>query len=192
MIEWFSHPTHPGHFLELMPLVLVQFKTVQYELRSLGSYFVRAQRTKAPKSGSIGLRSIKTMSSKGFTMDFDERTDFGNLEPGIYNAVIHSADAEPGPTDIYLKLRFSVDNDKRNTQAWFNLSLANKALWRVRNLVRTLELTSGKAEYKDREEFVVTLQKMLIGQPVQIKIENEEFEGQIFDRVTKIMAPVTS
>ena len=126
-----------------------------------------------------------------FGMDFDERTDFGNLEPGTYDAVIHSADSEVGPAANYLKLRFALEDNTRNAQAWFNLSLANGALWRVRNLVRTLELIDGKVDYKSRKEFETKLQEMLIGQRVQIKVENEEFEGQVFDRVTKIMAPVT-
>jgi len=65
-------------------------------------------------------------------------------------------------------------------------------MWRVKNLVRTLELTDGKVEYKNRAEFEASLQEMLIGERVQIRVENEEFEGQVYDRVVKIMAPVTT
>ena len=127
-----------------------------------------------------------------FAIDYDERTEFPNLTPGIYDARIHSAESREGPAANYLALRFSLEDSELNTQAWFNLSLANGALWRVKNLVRTLELTDGKVSYKSREEFEAKLQEMLVGQRVQIRIENEEFEGQVFDRVVKIMAPVTA
>ena len=127
-----------------------------------------------------------------FNVDYDERTEFPILEPGVYAARIHSAESSIGPQANYLKLRFSLTNNELNTQAWFNLSLANGASWRVKNLVRELGLADGKITYKSRAEYEAKLAEMLIGQEVSITIATREFEGALFDEVTKIKRPTAN
>lgn len=123
-----------------------------------------------------------------FEIDYDEKTDFPNIEPGVHNAVIHSADKRIGVDSglPYLALRFSLVDSEINQQAWMNLSLADGALWKVRKTVTDLGLTDGEVEYDSREDFEAAVAKMLIGTEVVITVENEEFEKTLQDRVIKI------
>ena len=123
-----------------------------------------------------------------FKMDFDQRTPFPNIVPGMHNAVIHSALPEKGPQGNYLKLRFSLDDSELNQQAWLNLSLTKGAEWKVARTVRALGLTEGEVEYKNRTEYEAALSDMLTGVECVIEIEHEDYKGTTYDRVVDIQA----
>ena len=120
-----------------------------------------------------------------FSIDFD-RPDFPNIEPGVYDAVIHSAVPTKGPKGTYLKVRFALVDDEMNSQAWLNLSLADKALWRVSQIVRDLGIATGETKYKSRKEFETALVDMLTGVACRITVENEVYKKTLQDRVTKV------
>ena len=123
-----------------------------------------------------------------FKMDFDQRTPFPNIEPGIYDAVIHSAEPEEGPQGTYLKLRFSLVDNELNQQAWLNLSLAPKSEWKVARTVRALGLNEGIVEYKNQAEYELALSEMFVGAECRITIESEDYKKVTYDRVVNIQA----
>lgn len=121
-----------------------------------------------------------------FKVDYDERTEFPNLDPGRYDATIHSCRPEVGPKGNFLALRFSVENDELNRQAWLNLSLAPGALWKVTKTLKDLGLADGEREYKSRNEFETEVVEMLTGTPCRIEIAHEEYDEVLRDRVVRI------
>ena len=123
-----------------------------------------------------------------FKMDFDQRTPFPNIEPGSYDAVIHSAEPEDGPQGTFLKLRFSLVDSELNQQAWLNLSLAPNSSWKVARTVRALGLNAGEVEYKNRDEYEAALSEMLTGAECRITIESEDYKRVTYDRVIDIQA----
>ena len=124
----------------------------------------------------------------GFTVDFDATTAFPNVDPGKYDAVIHSAEPRSGSKGTYLAIRFSLIADELNRQVWHNLSLADGAMWKVSKTLKDLGLADGEASYESREEFETAVQAMLTGAECSITVENEAYEDTLQDRVVKIEA----
>ena len=124
----------------------------------------------------------------GFTVDFDATTAFPPVDPGKYDAVIHSANPEQGKQGTYLKIRFSLIADEMNRQVWHNLSLATGAQWKVNKTLTDLGLAKGENTFKSRAEYELAVQAMLTGAECSITVENEDYEGSVQDRVVKIEA----
>lgn len=121
-----------------------------------------------------------------FKVDYEDRTDFPNLDEGRYDATIHSVREEAGELGNYLAVRFSIVDDELNRQAWTNLSFAPKSLWKVTKTMNDLGLQSGEAEYKNQAEFETMVAETLPGTPCRITIEHEEFDSKLRDRVVAI------
>ena len=109
------------------------------------------------------------------TVDFSGVTERSTLAEGWYNANIVSVSREEGPKAPYLKVEFSVGS---STQ-YDNLSLSERAIWRLYKLLRVIGYEVSKTEME------IDLDA-LIGEALNIEIGHEDYEGRSVSRVIDV------
>lgn len=109
-------------------------------------------------------------------------SDVGLIPPGEYEATVESVTEEISKSSgkPTLKWVFTVDVDGSDRKIFYNTSLQPQALFKLRELLEAMGLeVSGKMEL-DLAEYR--------GLSLGVKIDSEEYEGKLRDRIVGVMA----
>lgn len=112
-------------------------------------------------------------------LDFSNVPSREPLEEGVYTLVIAKAEETQSSTgNPMLKVEYDVLGVEGNRKLWDNYVLIDKCLWKVQELFKALGLDTSAVVELDVQE--------LIGQQVQAKVVQEEYNGDTVNRVKKI------
>ena len=127
--------------------------------------------------------TVKPYATEG---DYMLNLDFSNvpsrepLEEGVYSLRIAKAEETESSTgNPMLKVEFDVMGVEGNRKLWDNFVLIDKCLWKVQELFKALGI--------DTEQVVTMDPQELIGQEVQAKVIQEDFNGDTVNRIKKIL-----
>lgn len=113
-------------------------------------------------------------------LDFSNVPSREPLEEGVYTLVIAKAEETTSSTgNPMLKVEYDVAGVEGNRKLWDNYVLIDKCLWKLQELFKALGLDSDGIVELDAQE--------LVGQQVQAKVIQEEYQGDIVNRVKKIL-----
>lgn len=102
------------------------------------------------------------------------------LEEGVYTLSIAKAEETQSSTgNPMLKLEYDVVGVDGNRKLWDNFVLIDKCLWKIQELLKALGIPTDSIVELDPQE--------LVGQQVQAKVVQEEYNGDIVNRVKKIL-----
>lgn len=118
--------------------------------------------------------------------DYMLNLDFSNvpsreaLEEGVYTLQISKAEETVSSTgNPMLKLEFDVMGVEGNRKLWDNFVLIDKCLFKLQELFKALGLDTDGIVEMDVQE--------LVGQQVQAKVIQEEYNGDTVNRIKKIL-----
>lgn len=112
-------------------------------------------------------------------LDFSNVPSREPLEEGVYSLVIAKAEETLSSTgNPMLKVEYDVMGVEGNRKLWDNYVLIDKCLWKVKELFEALGMDTNQIVEIDVQE--------LVGQQVQAKVVQEEYNGDIQNRVKKI------
>ena len=119
--------------------------------------------------------------------DEEDEQEFGPITPGWYTTRITDFEVREGKRAPYINWEFQIvqteDDPFHMRRVWCITSLAPQALFRFKNLVQA----SG---YQwDREQTLSEQLPALIGLFVDVKVENEEYAGELRNRITRFSKP---
>lgn len=130
-----------------------------------------------------GMGTVKPYATEG---DYMLNLDFSNvpsrepLEEGVYSLRIAKAEETESSTgNPMLKVEFDVMGVEGNRKLWDNFVLIDKCLWKVQELFKALGI--------DTEQVVTMDPQELIGQEVQAKVIQEDYNGDTVNRIKKIL-----
>jgi Protein of unknown function (DUF669) len=119
-------------------------------------------------------------------VDFTDVKDnqFEPLPEGTYSAEVLEVEQKMGKSSNkpYLNWQFKIDGGEHDgRRAFYMTSLSEKALWKLKQVLKNLGLdVDGQLDLDPAD---------LVGLPCVIKIEHEEYEGEMRDRVTDVYGP---
>ena len=126
--------------------------------------------------------TVKPYATEG---DYMLNLDFSNvpsrepLEEGVYTLSIAKVDETVSSTgNPMLKIEYDVMGVEGSRKLWDNYVLIDKCLWKVKELFEALGMDTSMVVELDVQE--------LVGQQVQAKVVQEEYNGDIQNRVKKI------
>lgn len=113
-------------------------------------------------------------------LDFSNVPSREPLEEGVYSLRIAKAEETVSSTgNPMLKVEYDVMGVEGNRKLWDNYVLIDKCLWKVQELFKALGIDTDQIVTMDPQE--------LIGMEVQAKVIQEEYQGDITNRVKKIL-----
>ena len=113
-------------------------------------------------------------------LDFSSVPSREPLEEGIYHLQIAKVEETTSSTgNPMLKVEFNVLGVDGNRKLWDNYVLIDKCLWKVRELFDALGIDTSALVEMDVNE--------LVGMEVQAKVIQETYNGDIMNRVKKIL-----
>lgn len=117
-------------------------------------------------------------------VNFSGVGEFKPLPEGMYLVSVQNIEQKTSTAGYpYLNWQFKViDGEHQNQMLWFITSLKDDALW---NLFNVLKAFGVKVQKKQMNLDT----KNLIGKVAQAVVHNETYEGQIQNRVTKLLPP---
>ena len=113
-------------------------------------------------------------------LDFSSVPSREPLEEGIYHLQIAKVEETNSSTgNPMLKVEFNVLGVDGNRKLWDNYVLIDKCLWKVKELFDALGIDTTELVEMDVTE--------LVGMEVQAKVIQETYNGDIMNRVKKVL-----
>ena len=113
-------------------------------------------------------------------LDFSSVPSREPLEEGVYHLQIAKVEETNSSTgNPMLKVEFNVLGVDGNRKLWDNYVLIDKCLWKVKELFDALGIDTSALVEMDVNE--------LVGLEVQAKVIQETYNGDIMNRVKKIL-----
>ena len=113
-------------------------------------------------------------------LDFSSVPSREPLEEGIYHLQIAKVEETNSSTgNPMLKVEYNVLGVEGNRKLWDNYVLIDKCLWKVKELFDALGIDTSALVEMDVNE--------LVGLEVQAKVIQETYNGDIMNRVKKVM-----
>ena len=113
-------------------------------------------------------------------LDFSSVPSREPLEEGIYHLQIAKVEETNSSTgNPMLKVEFNVLGVDGNRKLWDNYVLIDKCLWKVKELFDALGIDTSALVEMDVNE--------LVGLEVQAKVIQETYNGDIMNRVKKVL-----
>ena len=113
-------------------------------------------------------------------LDFSSVPSREPLEEGVYHLQIAKVEETNSSTgNPMLKVEFNVLGVEGNRKLWDNYVLIDKCLWKVKELFDALGIDTSALVEMDVNE--------LVGMEVQAKVIQETYNGDIMNRVKKIL-----
>ena len=113
-------------------------------------------------------------------LDFSNVPSREPLEEGVYTLMIAKAEETVSSSgNPMLKIEYDVVGVDGNRKLWDNYVLIDKCLWKVQELFKALGIPTDAIVEMDVQE--------LVGQQVQAKVIQEEYNGDMQNRVKKIL-----
>lgn len=114
-------------------------------------------------------------------LDFSNVPSREPLEEGVYTLRIAKAEETISSTgNPMLKIEYDVVGVEGNRKVWDNYVLIDKCLFKLQELFKALDIPTDSIVEMDVVE--------LIGSEVQAKIVQEEYNGDVVNRVKKILS----
>lgn len=125
----------------------------------------------------------KSLPSEGdpmLNLDFSSVPSREPLEEGVYSLTIAKAEETTSSTgNPMLKIEYDVNDVDGNRKLWDNYVLIDKCLWKLKELFQALGIDTSEIVEMDVTE--------LVGMQVNAKIIQETYQGEIVNRVKKIL-----
>ena len=113
-------------------------------------------------------------------LDFSSVPSREPLEEGVYHLQIAKVEETNSSTgNPMLKVEYNVLGVEGNRKLWDNYVLIDKCLWKVKELFDALGIDTSALVEMDVNE--------LVGMEVQAKVIQETYNGDIMNRVKKIL-----
>lgn len=113
-------------------------------------------------------------------LDFSSVPSREPLEEGVYHLQIAKVEETNSSTgNPMLKVEYDVLGVEGNRKLWDNYVLIDKCLWKVKELFDALGIDTSALVEMDVDE--------LVGMEVQAKVIQETYNGDIMNRVKKVM-----
>ena len=113
-------------------------------------------------------------------LDFSSVPDRTPLEEGIYTLQIAKVEeTESSNKNPMLKIEYDVISVEGGRKLWDNFVLIPAAMWKIKELLTALGMDTSELVEMDPQE--------LVGQVVQAKVIQETYNGDIVNRVKKIL-----
>ena len=113
-------------------------------------------------------------------LDFSSVPSREPLEKGVYHLQIAEVEETNSSTgNPMLKVEYNVLGVEGNRKLWDNYVLIDKCLWKVKELFDALGIDTSALVEMDVNE--------LVGLEVQAKVIQETYNGDIMNRVKKVM-----
>ena len=113
-------------------------------------------------------------------LDFSSIPSREPLEEGVYTLRIAKVEETTSSTgNPMLKVEFNVLGVDGNRKLWDNYVLIDKCLWKVKELFDALGIDTSALVEMDVNE--------LVGMEVQAKVIQETYNGDIMNRVKKVL-----
>lgn len=113
-------------------------------------------------------------------LDFSSVPSREPLEEGVYHLQIAKVEETTSSTgNPMLKVEYDVLGVEGNRKLWDNYVLIDKCLWKVKELFDALGIDTSVLVEMDVDE--------LVGLEVQAKVIQETYNGDIMNRVKKVM-----
>lgn len=113
-------------------------------------------------------------------LDFSSVPSREPLEEGIYTLRIAKVEETKSSSgNPMLKVEYDVLGVEGNRKLWDNYVLIDKCLWKVKELFDALGIDTSELVEMDVTE--------MIGMEVQAKVTQETYNGDIMNRVKKVM-----
>lgn len=113
-------------------------------------------------------------------LDFSSVPSREPLEEGVYHLQIAKVEETTSSTgNPMLKFEYDVLGVEGNRKLWDNYVLIDKCLWKVKELFNALGIDTSELVEMDVTE--------LVGLEVQAKVIQETYNGDIMNRVKKVM-----
>ena len=113
-------------------------------------------------------------------LDFSSVPSREPLEEGVYHLRIAKVEETVSSTgNPMLKVEYDVMDVSGNRKLWDNYVLIDKCLWKVKELFDALGIDTSALVEMDVDE--------LVGLEVQAKVIQETYNGDIMNRVKKVM-----
>ena len=114
------------------------------------------------------------------TLDFSSVPSREPLEEGVYHLQIAKVEETNSSTgNPMLKVEYNVLGVEGNRKLWDNYVLIDKCLWKVKELFDALGIDTSELVEMDISE--------MVGLEVQAKVIQETYNGDIMNRVKKIL-----
>ena len=115
-----------------------------------------------------------------FNLDFSSVPSREPLDEGVYNLRIAKVEETTSSTgNPMLKVEYDVLGVDGNRKLWDNYVLIDKCLWKVKELFDALGIDTSELVEMDVSE--------LVGMEVQAKVIQETYNGDVMNRVKKVM-----
>ena len=113
-------------------------------------------------------------------LDFSSVPSREPLEEGVYHLQIAKVEETNSSTgNPMLKVEYNVLGVEGNRKLWDNYVLIDKCLWKVKELFDALGIDTSALVEMDVNE--------LVGLEVQAKVIQETYNGDIMNRVKKVL-----
>ena len=113
-------------------------------------------------------------------LDFSSVPSREPLEEGVYHLQIAKVEETNSSTgNPMLKVKYDVLGVEGNRKLWDNYVLIDKCLWKVKELFDALGIDTSALVEMDVNE--------LVGLEVQAKVIQETYNGDVMNRVKKVM-----
>ena len=113
-------------------------------------------------------------------LDFSSVPSREPLEEGVYHLQIAKVEETNSSTgNPMLKVEYNVLGVEGNRKLWDNYVLIDKCLWKVKELFDALGIDTSALVEMDIDE--------LVGLEVQAKVIQETYNGDIMNRVKKVL-----
>lgn len=113
-------------------------------------------------------------------LDFSSVPSREPLEEGVYHLQIAKVEETNSSTgNPMLKVEYDVLGVEGNRKLWDNYVLIDKCLWKVKELFDAIGIDTSVLVEMDVDE--------LVGMEVQAKVIQETYNGDIMNRVKKVM-----
>jgi hypothetical protein len=112
-------------------------------------------------------------------LDFSSVPSREPLEEGVYNLTIAKVEEKTSSTgNPMLAIEYDVNEVEGNRKLFDNYVLIDKCLWKIQELFKALGIDTSEVVTIDPNE--------LVGQSVNAKVIQEQYNGETVNRVKKI------
>jgi hypothetical protein len=113
-------------------------------------------------------------------LDFSSVPSREPLDEGVYDLTIAKIEETTSSTgNPMLKVEYDVNGVKGKRKLWDNYVLIDKCLWKVKELFDALGVDTSELVEMDVSE--------LLGMQVKAKVVQETYNGDIVNRIKKVM-----
>lgn len=113
-------------------------------------------------------------------LDFSSVPDRTPLEEGVYTLQIAKVEeTESSNKNPMLKVEYDVLDVEGSRKLWDNFVLIPAAMWKLKELFNALGMDTSEVVEMDVQE--------LVGETIQAKVIQETYNGDIVNRVKKIL-----